>query len=250
MSVTAPSEYLAAALIWSIRNRRAGQASPQDRKALDEMLLSSFQASLNDQRMDWALERLQEWNVLNVLHDRYAGEVLSFADVAGDIAGIRQQSKVIDDTWKIGSQWLRNVLSKNEFWADLDQEFGGVSGEESQAERDAERALSNVEVPASDRIVSLDHNQISDADAQVSELITELEKDNGDPENPSLRVRLLGQLRAGRELIRAGEFKAYLLYEVLIKALAELVDRYGNETIKALANALLGALVSKMLESP
>jgi hypothetical protein len=102
-------------------------------------------------------------------------------------------------------------------------------------------------VPASDRIVKLDHNQISAAESPISELLGALERDNGDPDQPGFRERLLGQIRAGRELIRSGEFRAYLLYETLVRALGELVTRYKDPTISALANALLGALVGKMI---
>lgn len=112
-----------------------------------------------------------------------------------------------------------------------------------------ERSQSELEIPASDRIVSLSHNQVEVAVRPVNELIDALEQDNGDPEQPGLRERLLGQIKAGRELIRAGEFRVYLLYEVLVRALSELIDRYKNPTIKALANALLGAVVSQMMQS-
>ena len=104
-------------------------------------------------------------------------------------------------------------------------------------------------IPASDRIVTINHNQISETDRSVSELVDELESDNGDPEQPGLRERLLGQIKAGRELIRAGEFRAYLLYETLARALSELISRYKNPTIVALANALLGAIVSQLLQA-
>jgi hypothetical protein len=104
-------------------------------------------------------------------------------------------------------------------------------------------------VPASDRIVTLGHNQISETDASISEIVDALEEDNGNPHNPGLRERILGQIKAGRELIRAGEFRAYLLYEVLVRALGELVEKYGNPTIAALANALLGAIVSQFFQA-
>lgn len=104
-------------------------------------------------------------------------------------------------------------------------------------------------VPAADRIVSLSHNQLSESDKLVSELTIELEKDNGDPDQPGLRERLIGEIKAGRELIRAGEFRAYLLYETLFRALSELIKRYKNPTIVALAEALLGAIVSQIFQS-
>ena len=102
-------------------------------------------------------------------------------------------------------------------------------------------------IPASDRIVRLNDNQIAEVEPQVSELVRQLENDNGDPNQPGLRERLLGQIKASRELIRAGEFRAYLLFELLVRALNELVEKYGNPAIAALANALLGAVVSKLL---
>lgn len=107
----------------------------------------------------------------------------------------------------------------------------------------------NVPIPAADRIVRLDHNQMSEADASVSEMITALEVDNGNPETVGLRERLLGQMRAARELIRVGEYKAYLMYELLVRTLGEIIKRYGSPTITALANALLGAVASKLIDA-
>ena len=106
----------------------------------------------------------------------------------------------------------------------------------------------NIPIPATDRIVRLDHNQISEADASVSEVISALETDNGDPDAVGLRERLLGQMRAARELIRVGEYRAYLMYELLVRTLGEIIKRYGNPAIIALANALLSALVSKLID--
>lgn len=105
------------------------------------------------------------------------------------------------------------------------------------------------QVPASDRIVTLSDNQVSEYRDSIEVIADALEKDNGSPDHPGLRERLLGQIKAGRELILAGQFKAYLLYEVLVKALNELIEKYGNETIKSLANALLGAIVAQLLET-
>lgn len=106
----------------------------------------------------------------------------------------------------------------------------------------------DIAVPASDRIVRLNHNQVEVAVQPVDELLNALEQDNGNPDQPGLRERLIGQIKAGRELIRAGEFRAYLLYEVLVRALGELIKHYKNPTITALANALLGAVVGQLIQ--
>ena len=105
------------------------------------------------------------------------------------------------------------------------------------------------QVPASDRIVRLNHNQIAEAEAPITEIIEALEVDNGNPDQPGLRERLIGQFSAARELVRAGEYRAYLMYELLVRALGEVIKRYGNPSIVALANALLGAVVSQLLQA-
>jgi hypothetical protein len=120
---------------------------------------------------------------------------------------------------------------------------------ENPSDLEQDDLTSNIEIPASDRIVSLNHNQIVSADAPITELIEALESDNGNPDTPGLRERLIGQIRAARELLRVGEYRAYLMYELLVRALGEIVLRYGNPTISALANALLGAVVSELVQA-
>ena len=105
------------------------------------------------------------------------------------------------------------------------------------------------EVPASDRLVTLDHNRVARAEDSVTELVDALEQENGDPDQIGFRERIVGQIKAGRELIRSGEFRAYLLYEVLVRALNELINKHKSPSIVALANALLGAIVSQMLQA-
>ncbi len=107
---------------------------------------------------------------------------------------------------------------------------------------------SSIAVPAADRMVSLSHNQIEQTERPINEIVSVLEQDNGDPDQPGLRERLLGEIKAGRELVRAGEFRAFLLYETLVRALGELIKRYKNPAIVALAEALLGVVVSQMMQ--
>jgi len=104
-------------------------------------------------------------------------------------------------------------------------------------------------VPASDRSVSLNHNQILTIEKPIDDVLVALTADNGDPDSPGLRERLIGQIKAGLELIRAGEFRLYLLQVTLIQALSELIAKYKNPSIVALANALLGALVGQIVQA-
>ncbi|PZQ94414.1 MAG: hypothetical protein DI533_22335 [Cereibacter sphaeroides] len=103
--------------------------------------------------------------------------------------------------------------------------------------------------PASDRIVAFNHNQVEEAVGAITPVIEALEADNGSPDQPGLRERILGQLRAGVELIRVGEFKAYLVYLTVVRGLGELIQKYGNPAIAKLADALLGAIVSQIFQA-
>lgn len=146
---------------------------------------------------------------------------LSSRDLVGYVTGARQlRYRITDEGYR-----LQESKRKRQQYDDVD-----------------------IKIPASDRIVTLNHNQIAEADAPISNLIEELEADNGNPEIPGLRERLLGQIKAARELLRAGEYKVYLMYELLVRSLGELIKRYENPAIQALANALLGAVVSQLLQ--
>jgi|GEM_PF-4189878 len=99
-------------------------------------------------------------------------------------------------------------------------------------------------IPASDRIVSLNDNQIKGLEQPLAEVIEAVEKTNGDPDVPGFRERVLGQLRAGRELIRAGTIKSYLLYTVLLSALTEVAARNKGTAIEATINTLIELLIN------
>jgi hypothetical protein len=129
---------------------------------------------------------------------------------------------------------LKLAYDNPDFWNDLDAEIAS----EPETPDAAELAISQ-EVPASDRLVSLSHNQFKEIDEPTGELLDELERDNGIPDHPGLKERLAGQIRAGRELLRAGEFQLDIFRSTMLSGLAELKDRYGDHAIGAAASALL-----------
>lgn len=103
-------------------------------------------------------------------------------------------------------------------------------------------------IPAADRIVTLSHNQMSSLDLSTGELVALVEQENsvdGDAEHRNL---LVGQLKAGRELIRAQTFRAYLLYQTLLTTLGVLIDRYGTTAIGVAATKLLELLIEQVFK--
>jgi len=95
------------------------------------------------------------------------------------------------------------------------------------------------DIPAAGRLVEISHNQSSAIDNPTLEIINALEADNGLPEEPGFRERILGQIKAGRELIRAGIFDAQLFYLSMIVGLKMLIEKYKEHAIGAAASKLI-----------
>ena len=103
-------------------------------------------------------------------------------------------------------------------------------------------------VPASDRIVTLDHNQQTVLETASTELIDAVERENSLDGDSGLRQRVLGQIKAGRELIRAQTLSAYLLYQTLVAALGGLIERYKGHAIGIAAAKLLELLIEHIFK--
>jgi len=96
--------------------------------------------------------------------------------------------------------------------------------------------------------IRIEPTQISVIQAPLDELIGQVEADNGLPEFPNFRERVLGQIKAGREMLLSGCVWAQLLYWVLLRALGELVEKYGKKAIGVAAARLIELLVEQIFK--
>ena len=103
--------------------------------------------------------------------------------------------------------------------------------------------LEGISVPASDRVVTLSHNEAGNLEQATSEVIDLVEAELGIDGDPSLKSRILGQLKAGRELIREKTFSALIMYNTLLAALAFLIQKYAGQAIAETARALYQMLI-------
>lgn len=105
--------------------------------------------------------------------------------------------------------------------------------------------VSNIVIPASDRIVTLDDNskEFKTVQADLSSLITGVKASNsfGD-EDPEEKDAVLADMAAGQELLNAGHFWVKSLWETLIKALKLLIKKFGDAGIGQTASKLLEEL--------
>ena len=240
-----PIDYVSAAVLLTASRGNQGPLDSVER--IREYMQNIYGIDLSTLNAKNVAQRLMDLGIIEKIDDVYAGNYFkspSPANIPAIVNDLNMDAENIKFAFTQGDPLFSRAFKNEMFWQDIDQ-----TDEQQRSSDDIEDSEANIIVPASDRIVRLNDNQIRETNQQAGLLIKELEIDNGNPDYAGLRERLLGQLKAGRELIQAGEFRAYLLYEVLVKALNELIRKYGNPAIAALANALLGALVSNVFQA-
>ena len=188
-----------------------------------------IQGNIPRSAVDFVLGEFVRQGILLTIGDEAAGTFYKF-DIGTAVRVLQSEREKSDSLFykygMIGPRFLTAALA-------------GLQEEEAKPER---VSLDAGNVPASDRIVSLNHNEISELDERTSEIIDAVEDLNSIDGHVGLRELLIGQLKAGRELIRAGSIKFYVLQVTLIESLKFLATRYEKEAIGALAAALLTAL--------
>lgn len=211
-------------------------------KVLKDALESTYGFELQEYYVDVVARRLEQLGFLTRISDQYAGTYfvpMGSVNVLLRMSAIAKNSpeSQLAKAFEGGDRLLSRAFQNNQFWTDLKSEMeGGREDNDSRGKGD-------VEVPASDRVVTLSHNQQIELEESTSSVIDELSKENAIDGDSSLRDTVLGQFRAGRELIRAQTFKVYLLQEMLMSVLGSLIERYKDQALGVAAKKLLELLI-------
>ena len=88
--------------------------------------------------------------------------------------------------------------------------------------------ISLEEIPAAGRVVTLSHNQIVKIGDGASEILDLVEEEYTPSNEPGVMELILGQLKAGRELVRSAVFEARLFWLTMVVGLRMLKDKYKN----------------------
>ena len=103
--------------------------------------------------------------------------------------------------------------------------------------------LHTPEIPASNRVVTLGHNQISLIEDKSDALAKALEDGWDEPNEPDETSKAVGMYRAGMELVRAAVFEFELFRMSMIAGLNLLIEKYKDHAIGAAAGQLLDLLL-------
>jgi hypothetical protein len=193
-------------------------------------------------------ESMLQSEILAEEGDEFAGNYLKFAIDAKDqyIREFLVGNPIAKRMNILGEPALEKALANiatSESW---------LSGVPSEIPQDSKviplGSPGNSYAPASDRIVTLNHNQQANLDEAVEEVIDELKSENSVDGDSALRQRFLGELAAGKELIRAQSVRAYLLYETLSRLLLTLIDKYKDQALGEAAKKLLELLIESVFK--
>lgn len=234
--MTNAGDYLTAAAAILMRNEASQWSTIDDVRSAVE---SFYKISITPQQADYLVFLLERSNLLRVTRDRYAGTYVTpppSGAILLRIETLRGERSTPDGLGYVlrgGVPLVSRALQNGEFWDDLNSEI------DAHGNNDFDGASVTTEIPASDRVVTLSHNQFNEIDEPTGALLKELERDNGIPDQPGLKERLMGQISAGRELLRAGEFSLEIFRLTMLTGLTELKDKYGDHAIGAAASALL-----------
>jgi hypothetical protein len=225
---------------------------------------------LNDQITSQAVRILAKCGLLRVTDDNYSGtfvkikasEFSSFIEQANTEfeaatkdddpliivnkpsdfpnASAMMNHEMLEDYHELGDDWLKRALDglKKKIEETGEYPDGTPSRNFDQS----------TVIPASDRIVTLSDNAQNELEIASTAVIDAVTDVNGIDGDPTLRKIILGQLKAGRELIRSQIFHAQMLHLLMMDALKRLVDKYKGHVIGATAATLIELLIKNLSE--
>jgi hypothetical protein len=123
--------------------------------------------------------------------------------------------------------------------------FDGHVGElERFLRRRLDIGITTTSVPASDRVVPIDHNAqaYTDLSAALSEV--ELAAEQSNELNPEDRERVKAELSAGRRLLEAPVIRLNLVSAILVSSLTWLSLQFAETAVQPAIQAALNALIS------
>jgi hypothetical protein len=234
--VARPTDYLVAAAVSRMRN--ADNSALETLEDLKVAMEAEYDVGLVPERLEYLGRQLERNGFIRVINDTYAGDYitpLSGWGVSYRLNKIKEAEPSNGITYALdrGVGLLNRAFSNKSFWEDLDQEIANTPVEIAD-----DAAVGDL-APSADGFVSLSHNQFKEIDEPTAHLLDELERDNGIPDHPGLKERLVGQIKAGRELLRSGEFQLGIFKDTMLSGLKEVNERYGDHAIGAASSALL-----------
>lgn len=240
------ANYIAAAVVVSIKLSKKKVEAPDSDVELLELFKGGFGRELTSQQLDIATRRLISLGLIKVFDDPYTGKFyrIPVGISLGTQIGMMQDRADLATFKKAvagGRDFLNRVFQSKDFWNDLNvavQNYEATSGTEI-SETDY--------VPASDRVVRLDHNSepVAKIIADTRGLIQQLETGNdlGDM-SPEEAEAARNEVK---QIVLAFEGEGIRVNETFARVKSTLtwvVTRAAEAFVGSMALALLGLIAN------
>jgi hypothetical protein len=178
---------------------------------------------------------LVEAGLIAELKDPFAGSYFRYS--ADDYGTHRQATLSASDISRISK------LVGKPYFPDV---FNAYRSQALQGENEIPKGF---HAPSADRIASPDADTAAKLQNALNHLIDVLEQDDSEIADAAARLRLVGQLKAGRELVLAGSFRCYLLYATVLRGLGEIAARYDDHIVGIAARKLIELLAATIFKA-
>lgn len=146
----------------------------------------------------------------------------------------------IDDYYELGDTWLSRVFDEMRRRASAQQPLDDL-----ETERPSDEFQSEIDIPASDRIVDItDNRRLADnITVNIHELVLNISRDNEISEQlGDEKVRIISELNAGSELVKSGRFRVKAIMATVGTALLFLIKEFSGTAAGDLASSLFELL--------
>lgn len=233
-----PHSYIVAAVLFDfyakeVPNFRGVQKPDQ----IPLMLMAVYGAKPPQPLVDEAIESLIASKAIVVISDPFTSDYYAFDERACNRLFMTRADSKDDNPYSKAKQFGANWLSE------------ALENVSKRAANDTTKVLASI--PASDRVVGLDHNRADYRTIQKSlaDVVDTINTSNevsaalGDDKD-----RITSELKAGQELVRADKVRVSALLYVLIKPLKYIADKFSGAALGEAAKQLV-ILIVKLLSS-
>lgn len=245
--MSSPTEYLTVAAMYALRAAATSQGMPTTRSDFAQLVQDRYKWKIDDRSIDKIIRQLDAWNLIIIIEDKYAGEMLRLfsakSDAALNLVAKYGHQDLISKAASGGQEWFLRVFQNQQFWDDLHNDplpKRGAIQEDGQPEK------SLADIPASDRVVTRSDNKIEVEliEADVRSLAEEISHNNeAAVEIGEERELIAGELEAAETLIKQPSFRLSRLAALIIPALRFLAEKFASGAIGEMAKRLIAAIL-------
>ncbi|WP_426264759.1 hypothetical protein [Sphingomonas sp. PWP1-2] len=249
------ADHIAALILESFAG--AGRSNGAFIEDIKERIREKFNLEVSEILLNSALDRLQILDAIQRLPSSFAGDLIEISRANalryfGDDAmfpgpGTSLEYDAVFEEANSSFLPIKAYSYGGKSW--VDRVVAGLSMAQLDEIEVVSADFQSVIIPASDRVVTINDNSRQEIDNAAEDLYGRLKSENSINGDVDLRDRFIAQIAAGRELLRAGSVRVYLIQETLLRMLSSIIHNYKDQAIAEAAKKLFDLLLDHIFKS-